>query len=597
MAGLQTLMERGTMPGQAGLFSALPAQQGRNPIAYTRALKQTPPEELIRIYNDPNDLRPKWAVASAYADAMKAKALQQGIQGQQAMAQNAAAQQQPPVADEVMTRMAASGGEMKAYADGGAIGFSDAGSVDRLTVFSRLGQAFDEARKAVVAADEELQKFGSLQRARNPQEYEKAKQKQQDAKKAFEDAKRAWETFATPLAPGYGAQTLRVTELDKLEAQSGKNKAASESSAPTNSSISAQATTTPVPAPSGAGGYTVRQISDDNNSAPQSYQGLPALADPGLTPYARRLETDYNKLMTIQGKQGDVSPEVQAARGRLEQMRAGQLEKAREDSEKIWKEGVRQLQRRFDDVKRPLLEDPEALLALAASIDTTKGKVLGSLSAGAAKLLGERRARTEKAEDAFASLNDKIRLLNSQYMEAQALEEQRKLAILTNDAEGKRNAELAMAQKAVDMRKSQADIDYRMRSVDAEREKARATSANADAAREANAVNRLSIALGTRQKLYQESKEEWLNQPNVRLAAMKASSTEAKPEDVNAWRQLQQKFENDFRNNEDIKQQDEAIKRLRQLAGMPNASGFSIRPAPTQTPAAVPPATGSTGPQ
>lgn len=120
MAGLQTLIQNAqrpgqntgqmAMPGQAIPFSAMPFSQGKNPIAYTKSLKQLRPEELLSLYNDPNDLRPKWAVASAYADAVKAKAMSGNVQGQQAMAQNAQQQQQLPVADEVMSVMAANGG-------------------------------------------------------------------------------------------------------------------------------------------------------------------------------------------------------------------------------------------------------------------------------------------------------------------------------------------------------------------------------------------------------------------------------------------------------------------------------------------------------
>lgn len=571
MAGLQTLMQRGQMPGQAGSFSALPAQQGRNPVAYTRALKQTPPEELIRIYNDPNDLRPKWAVASAYADAMKAKALQQGAQGQQAMAQNASAQQQPPVADEVMTRMAASGGVMKSYADGGAIGFATAGSVDSFTVLQRLAEDVEKAERASVAADQVLQRYGSIQRQQDPDGFERAKQAAIQAQKALDDARKAFRLGPTMTAGVPQARTTPVTDAAQTP----------PAATPSNTIPTAEASSAQTSSPT-AETYKVRQLPDNTERPLPNNQGLAALADSGLTPYARRLEADYKKLMDIRAKQGEVSPEIKAARGRLEQMRTGHLEKAREDSEKIWKEGVRQLQRRFDDVKRPLLEDPEALLALAASIDTTKGKVLGSLSAGGAKLLGERRARTEKAEEAFAALNDKIRLLNSQYMDAQALEEQRKLAILTNDAEGKRNAELAMAQLAVDMRKNQADIDYRMRSVDVEREKARAASDSTAATREGTAVNRLTLALGERQKVYQDAKEEWLKSMPVRLASMKASGADAKPEDVARWNQMQQEFERNFRNSPDIQQQDAAIAKLRELAGVRGPTEWRMREVPAQ---------------
>jgi hypothetical protein len=539
MAGLQTLMQRGQMPGQAGSFSALPGQQGRNPVAFTASLKQLPPEELIRLYNDTNDFRPKWAVASAYADAMKAKALQQGVEGQQAMAQNAAAQQQPPVADEVMTQMAASGGEMKSYTLGGGI-----------------AEGIDNLDEDVVAQLSPEGGSGFSEEDRQAQEEQKRRQK---IREQFEFVQKA---------ESEPAVQRMLKEHPWLAQQQ-------ETAPSTNAGASAASS-----ASSGTG-FSVKQVSREEPE--QKRQGLAALSDPGLTQYASRLEDDYRKLMDIRGKQGEVSPEIKAARGRLEEMRAGQLQKIQEDSGKIREEGIRQLQGRLDSARRPLIEDPEALLALAASINTEKGKVLGSLSAGGAKVLGERRSRAEKAEEGISALSDKIRLLNSQYMEAQALEEQRKLAILTNDAEGKRNAELAQAQLAVEMRKTQADIDYRMRSADAEREKARAAGDSTAAAREATNVQRLTIALGNREKSYRDAKEEWLKGMPVKMAAMKASASGAKPEDVDKWKQMQQDFEKAFRDSDEIKNQDAAIARLGQLAGVPLPGAWRMREVPAQT--------------
>lgn len=539
MAGLQTLMQRGQMPGQAGSFSALPGQQGRNPVAFTASLKQLPPEELIRLYNDTNDFRPKWAVASAYADAMKAKALQQGVEGQQAMAQNAAAQQQPPVADEVMTQMAASGGEMKSYTLGGGI-----------------AEGIDNLDEDVVAQLSPEGGSGFSEEDRQAQEEQKRRQK---IREQFEFVQKA---------ESEPAVQRMLKEHPWLAQQQ-------ETAPSTNAGASAASS-----ASSGTG-FSVKQVSREEPE--QKRQGLAALSDPGLTQYASRLEDDYRKLMDIRGKQGEVSPEIKAARGRLEEMRAGQLQKIQEDSGKIREEGIRQLQGRLDSARRPLIEDPEALLALAASINTEKGKVLGSLSAGGAKVLGERRSRAEKAEEGISALSDKIRLLNSQYMEAQALEEQRKLAILTNDAEGKRNAEIASAQLAVEMRKTQAEIDYRMRSADAEREKARVAGEGTAATREATNVQRLTIALGNRQKAYQDAKEEWLKGTPVKLAAMKASASDAKSEDVNKWKQMQQDFEKAFRDSDEIKNQDAAIARLGQLAGVPLPGAWRMREVPAQT--------------
>ena len=539
MAGLQTLMQRGQMPGQAGSFSALPGQQGRNPVAFTASLKQLPPEELIRLYNDTNDFRPKWAVASAYADAMKAKALQQGVEGQQAMAQNAAAQQQPPVADEVMTQMAASGGEMKSYTLGGGI-----------------DEGIDSLDEDVVAQLSPEGGSGFSEDDRQAQEEQKRRQKIR-------------EQFEFVQGAGSGPAVQRMLQEYPWLAQH-------QQTAP-----SANAGASAASSESSGKGFSVKQVSGEEPE--QRRQGLAALSDPGLTQYARRLEDDYRNLMNIRGKQGEVSPEIKAARGRLEEMRAGQLQKIQEDSGKIREEGIRQLQGRLDSARRPLIEDPEALLALAASINTEKGKVLGSLSAGGAKVLGERRSRAEKAEEGISALSDKIRLLNSQYMEAQALEEQRKLATLTNDAEGKRNAEIASAQLAVEMRKTQAEIDYRMRSADAEREKARVAGEGTAATREATNVQRLAIALKDRQEAYQNARKQWLEDMPVKLAAMKASASDAKQEEVDKWKKMQQDFEKAFRDSDEIKNRDAAIARLGQLAGVPLPGAWRMREMPAQT--------------
>lgn len=568
MAGLQTLMQRGQMPGQAGSFSALPGQQGRNPVAFTASLKQLPPEELIRLYNDTNDFRPKWAVASAYADAMKAKALEQGVEGQQAMAQNAAAQQQPPVADEVMTRMAASGGEMRAYADGGAINFQLGGDIPANLI---RNPDYDEngAPRSPTERDSIIRQNAERIRA--------YKQEQENKGKSFferlnpdEPLRQVYDYFQKP-------QTERKPILDAVgEFLIDKLSPAAKPSNASQLTPPTAATSSSPPAEN----YQVRQVSGDEETPQPAKQGIAALSDPGLTQYARRLEEDYRKLMDIRGKQGEVSPEIKAARGRLEELRAGQLQKTQEDSGKIREEGIRQLQGRLDSARRPLIEDPEALLALAASINTEKGKVLGSLSAGGAKVLGERRSRAEKAEEGISALSDKIRLLNSQYMEAQALEEQRKLATLTNDAEGKRNAEIASAQLAVEMRKTQAEIDYRMRSADAEREKARVAGEGTAATREATNVQRLTIALGNREKAYRDAKEEWLKGMPVKMAAMKASTSDAKPEDVDKWKKMQQDFDNSFRNSPEIKNQDAAIARLSELSGVRAPGTWSMREAP-----------------
>lgn len=567
MAGLQTLMQTGQMPGQAGAFSVMPAQQGRNPVEYTRALKQLPPEDLIRLYNDPNDLRPKWAVASAYADAMKARALQRGMQGQQAMAQNAQEQQQPPVADQVMSVMAANGGEMKAYADGGAIKFSPGGDIPAGLL---INPDYDKEGKPRSPAEKDSIMRLNAERIRNYR-----KQKEDEGKSFFErlspdePLRKMYDYFNAP-------QTERKPILDAVG-----DYLIDQLSPP-----AAKQTPPAVPTTGPAQGRPVGRsaasdVAGEVEEKPPTRRTEPLkerAAEPtglgalegfrGKTPYEQALQTEAEKLVELTKKRGEVTPEMAAARSRVEQARARQLEQGQQDIGKIREEGIRQLQGRLDRAKMPLIEDAEALLSMAAAINPQKGKVIGSLASGISNVLADRRARAEKAEEGISTLNEKIRLLNSQYQEAAALEEQRKSAILTGDIEGRRNAEIEGAKVMMDVRKTQASIRATLEEAEAKKQAAGASRDAASATREANNLSRLTIALQNRQKALQDAKEEWLKGLDVKMAAITASAPNAKPEDVQKWEDMQRKFETQFRNSQEIRALDNAIAKLSQEAGV-----------------------------
>ncbi len=522
MAGLQTLMQTGQMPGQAGAFSVMPAQQGRNPVEYTRSLKQLPPEDLIRLYNDPNDLRPKWAVASAYADAMKARALQRGMQNQQAMAQNSQEQQQPPVADQVMSVMAANGGEIRAYKLGGDVEDIDDDIVAQLSPEGGVGFSEED---------------------RESQEEQKRRQR---IRQQFEFVQNAGSEPAVQ-------RMLNEHPWLKQETPPTPNKpAVSRSEAGT--------------ATSGRQTEPRRETKPEPTAEPAGLAALEGFR--GKTPYEQALQAEAEKLVELTKKRGEVTPEMAAARSRVEQARARQLEQGQQDIGKIREEGIRQLQGRLDRAKMPLIEDAEALLSMAAAINPQKGKVMGSLASGVSNVLADRRARAEKAEEGIFTLNEKIRLLNSQYQEAAALEEQRKYAILTGDIEGQRNAEIEGAKVMMDVRKTQASIRATLEEAEAKKQAAGASRDAASATREANNLNRLTIALQNRQKALQDAKEEWLKGLDVKQAAMTASAPNAKPDDVKKWEDMQRKFETQFRNSQEIRALDNAIAKLSQEAGV-----------------------------
>jgi len=537
MAGLQSLIQGGNkpaMPGQAGAFTALPAQQGRNPVAYTRALKQIPAEDLIRIYNDPNDLRPKWAVASAYADAMKAKALQQGAMGQQAQAQNAAAQQTPPVADQVMAVMAASGGEMKSYQYGG-----------------------DVEEDIVAQLSGEFGGEGIDQAERDAQEEQK---RRQEIRERFQFVQGAGSEPAVQRM----LQQYPWLAQERAAAQTPARAAASSS-------------------PAAAGPATgVRDVKRLTPIFDKPAATSPAAEAPeGLSPYSQRLEKAEEERNRIVREGANIPPEVMAARQRMEQLSAGRLQQSQQDAEKIRSEGIRQLQGRLDAARRPLIDDPEALLSLAASINPQRGKTMGSLAGGLSSILAGRRARAEKAEEGISVLNEKVRLLNSQYQEAEALEEQRKYAILTRDADLKRETEQKIADNNVRMRQTQAEIDTRLQDVKARESAARASRESAAQGREMIGLQRLTVALDNRNKTYQKARADWLNSTPVKLAQMAASAPNAPKEKIDAWEKMQQDFETSFKNSQEIRNLDAAISRMSQEAGVPmpssvNTAGWSI---------------------
>lgn len=537
MAGLQSLIQGGNkpaMPGQAGAFTALPAQQGRNPVAYTRALKQIPAEDLIRIYNDPNDLRPKWAVASAYADAMKAKALQQGMQGQQAMAQNVAAQQKPPVADELMTRMAASGGEMKSYQYGG-----------------------DVEEDIVAQLSGEFGGEGIDQAERDAQEEQKRRQEIR-------------ERFQFVQGAGSEPAVQRMLQQYPWLAQ---ERAAAQAPSRTTASPS------PAAAGSAAGVRDIQRLTPI--FTPPAATSPAAEAPEGLSPHSQRLEKAEEERNRIVREGANISPEVMAARRRMEQLSAGRLQQSQQDAEKIRSERIRQLQGSLDAARRPLIDDPEALLSLAASINPQRGKTMGSLAGGLSSILAGRRARAEKAEEGISVLNEKVRLLNSQYQEAEALEEQRKYAILTRDADLKRETEQKIADNNVRMRQTQAEIDTRLQDVKARESAARASRESAAQGREMIGLQRLTVALDNRNKTYQKARADWLNSTPVKLAQMAASAPNAPKEKTDAWEKMQQDFETSFKNSQEIRNLDAAISRMSQEAGVPmpssvNTAGWSI---------------------
>jgi hypothetical protein len=215
----------------------------------------------------------------------------------------------------------------------------------------------------------------------------------------------------------------------------------------------------------------------------------------------------------------------------------------------------------------PLIEDAEALLSMAAAINPQKGKVIGSLASGVSNVLADRRARAEKAEEGIFTLNEKIRLLNSQYQEAAALEEQRKYSILTGDIEGQRNAEIEGAKVMMDVRKTQASIRATLEEAEAKKQAAGASREDARVRQRTNALTGLANLERQREAAYNKAKEEWLNTMPIKTLQINAMGDKANPAAVTAWQNAQRDFDRQF--NQRAANLDNAIGALRREAGMP----------------------------
>jgi hypothetical protein len=204
---------------------------------------------------------------------------------------------------------------------------------------------------------------------------------------------------------------------------------------------------------------------------------------------------------------------------------------------------------------------------MAAAINPQKGKVIGSLASGVSNVLADRRARAEKAEEGIFTLNEKIRLLNSQYQEAAALEEQRKYSILTGDIEGQRNAEIEGAKVMMDVRKTQASIRATLEEAEAKKQAAGASREDARVRQRTNALTGLANLERQREAAYNKAKEEWLNTMPIKTLQINAMGDKANPAAVTAWQNAQRDFDRQF--NQRAANLDNAIGALRREAGMP----------------------------
>jgi hypothetical protein len=430
------------MPGQAqGIQQVMPGMQRQGPQAGTPQamvgpLSQMHMQQLMQLMMNPRpDGPPLYAVISAISEQQKKAQAQAAMQRQGAMAQGQQAAQQPPVAQEVMAQaqqmqqpqqepvMAAYGGEMRGYADGGEVAFqSGAGPLG-------LPQENPE---------EDLSDDSSLSlRERNIRaEKRRALSRQQGVGRSFA------ERFPDP------AQSATDTgdELARMlgRAPAPVPMAMRDTRGVTPDTVAAARTL-------GAGQSQQRPPAAPAAATAAPMPGITAALSPDEQ---RRFE---ERKAALEGRR-NLPPELLEGRTGIEALMQKNLAEQRAEAKTFGEEARAARDAAMAKAQRGILDDPQALLALAGSIDTRRGKGLGSLARGAAGIMGGKEAAAEAARKEYTTAQQTERMLQANIRQGNMLEAQRVQALREGDYNRANQIDDAINQNAAERSKLERSI-------------------------------------------------------------------------------------------------------------------------------------------
>lgn len=561
MNGITSLMQgpqgqggpmQGPMPGQAPqqpMPGMMPQQGAPTPGAMTGSLKNMELDQLKMMYMNPQpNSPPLWAVISALAEKQKEAQAMQMAQGQQAMAQNAQMQQQPPVAAQVLqaseqmpqqqTQMAAHGGMMHGYAGGGAVSFEKGGRTygyapdyeeSRSIGINLSPYDSAEVRQDKLRRLEEYRRTGVVPppREKEAPEYREmgaspeemagqsvVQRPQSDIRKlltpnlsalvsgiagerpSFYSEELYGKPQKLPMPPainvpyGRGMAEERATVQSQPEAQtSTRNQLSATTFDITNpASINAlrmAAQDTSLPEAERADLQRRIAMMQSQRSTPAASTS-PGMAIQGeMSPEERKTYADYRAMM--EGRK--VRPEslVKAEQG-LGELAQANIAAQRAESERMAREAQERRNAAIGRSQRSILSDPQSLLALAGGIDTRRGQGIGSLARVAAGLLGQREASAEAARKEYATVQQAQRAMEAAIRQTQMLEAQRQVAVETNKYDLVNQLDEKIAQSR--MAEQAAARDVRNKSIEQARLERIATAQEVEAGAKATTAGR-----------------------------------------------------------------------------------------------------------
>jgi len=408
MQGIQSLM-----PGQAQqapLPGMMPQQSSSTPSAEIARYNGLSLPQLTALFQR----QPSGVLLRKITDALEVEKTRKAQEGQNAMA--AAAQQTGTVKDDVMAAaaaaqtpiMAASGGIMQGYAGGGAVAFRRGGDVQHFS---------DGSKEFGVVSDPEAYALDALR-----SEQEQNKQKVRDLENSY-----------FYLLSQNDPRAAQVKQ--QLDALSGRP------------SVTAR----PAPAPAPVMSPEAQALM--SRQGPRGIMAVaPRISAVGAPPVSQPKQTQQRPQTEVAAPvaPSDLTPEMLKAyadreaqmRGRL--VRPESLTRAEEGLAALAKANIEAQRAEAEaygkDIRaardaamarsqRGLLEDPQALLALAGSIDARRGQAIGSLARGAAGVMGQRQAAAEAARKEFTQAQRDERTMQANLRQTQMLEAQRQVAL------------------------------------------------------------------------------------------------------------------------------------------------------------------------
>lgn len=423
--------------------------------SFVAPLSQMPIEALLQEFNNPASRYPKFAVLTAMQKKQEQARMQQAMQGQMAMAQNAQQQQQPPIAQGILAgaQQLAAQDQMPTYNTGGVVALQVGGVSDENA--RREGESYEDYRKRITER-RDIQNKQLLESTigRLPEE---------------SPLKRLYRSFVpapekVEPAPPPAPRPVSIAE------QEAADKAAT--------AAEAARLKEKYPVPS----YTLDDLLERKPPAQTTERKKTGIATVAPAPAVDPLEA-LKKEIEAAGRTelagAKLSPEEDAARKARAALMESNLSAAKKEAEDLRAAAEERRQSVIGQAKRSILEDPEALFKMAGRIDTSRGMGLRSLAEAAGSELGRRREAIQAAEEKFAGEQKEIRALNAANRTFDLARLELQEAYASRDADRIRAAEKNVAAARTDFEKAKLEYGLKVREVSAKEASARAQMVSA----------------------------------------------------------------------------------------------------------------------